>query len=37
MRKTCRERVGLVEAWRMSGQTQVEFAAIHRVNVHALC
>jgi hypothetical protein len=36
MRKTRREWVRLVEAWRVSGQTQVEFAAAHRVNVHTL-
>ena len=36
MRRTRREWVGLVEAWRVSGQTQVEFAAARRVNVHTL-
>lgn len=36
MRKSRREWTGLVEAWRVSGQTQVEFAAAHRVNVHSL-
>lgn len=36
MRKTRQQWVGLVEAWRASGQTQVEFAAVHGVNVHTL-